>query len=790
MNIGSFIPNASATGVLQSCKISDNANVRITTSNLTVAIGAFSVGTFAFAGGSITVPANGNWYIGIEFYSNALRVLPRLGHRGWVPVAYVTATTVITGYKAIVPALPTCRIPRTMSKIAASTPINVVIMGSSLAQSGGTADVWPGMVFGQGTTDKYKLPTSVSTQYTARPSSPNQYQLAQLGFASAHTANGYANSGFGYGVSVKAPFNGRSELFSGVDLVVITLLANGGDYRLECIEPIIRKLRLAGVEVLVVTDDPQNPSTDYATMSNCPLYVDGPEVLRIADLYGVEFADTAAYVFAAHLAAGGTGIYADTIHMTSGSTINGPTVAVPANGHEVWARAVRSIFTAAMYIPSAVYNTTFNFTSDTQSWGRYTATTATDVTWANGALVITKNTSTVTPWGAQGYTPVTLQAGDTVYVTAKATYSGTAPLLGMTHNNHWASNYLIPDASGNYAGLLTATEVTGTLLLRGYSDADPSGTVMGLDNVVMVTTQYSAATSHELIPGRLREIKSLPPIRMVTDMKTPASAFVIMPQDEYYVTSNNAAKGSLGSHPWTNWSFAGRFSGSVSAGKDLLTLATGKKCVLAGDAAVSAYLVHYRTVADGACTFNVNVGGTLSKTITVATVGSTNEWWQPLFTPTEFNATAPTAQLSCEIEVTSGTLMVAALVVFTADVTYLRPEDITYIGSGWGAKEASRSGLPGRWTDTSGDYAMAPCTGNRIAWVISGNPGSKSWDAYSGQALLSAQNPGGNYSVFNVGALRGPGETHVIKCVEANGSGSQANGHALHIGGAIVINDR
>lgn len=756
---------------------------------LIVRVAPFVASGFDFVGGSITLVPNGTWYVGVEIFSKQIRALPRLGHRGWVPVAkVVTSATKVTSIDQITPALPASRIPRTLKKVLSGQNINVVIMGSSLTQSDGGATTWPGMVFGGGSTNKYKLPTPVSCQYAGVGASPNQYQLAMLGFASAHSAYGYSNAGFASAMlGDKTPPNGRSTLFRGVDLVVIGCLANGGDYRIECIEPIVRQLRKMGVEVLMVTDNPQGPSTNYATMSTASLYVDAPEVFRVADLYGVEVADTAAYVFEAHIRAGGVGIYGDTIHMASGAP-NGPAASTPANGHEVWARAVRSIFSVGVSVsPATVTNYSYDFGSSTQGWAVFSNAT---VSQSGGVLQVSKNTSASGQWGTWITLPQMLQAGDTIDYTATVTYSGFVPSFG-TQGGGWASNTINAAASGTVStGRLTMTKATNQLLLFANYDAAPLNTLMTLDNVSLVVNAAGVTTNYDAAPSRALECKALPPVRVVTDMKTPADAYVILPPDEFFTVNNNPAKGVLQAHPWGGSSFARRFSTNVGASADLLGLAAGKKAVMAADCYVAQYLVHYRDVADGACQFKVNVNGNTVKTINISAPPFGNEWWTSIYTPTEANVNNPLIQGALEIEVVSGTLKIAALVSLTADVTYLTPEQITYVGAGWLPKETSRSGLPGRPTDTVGNQATVYCPGLRLAWIISGNPGSKMWNAYSGQNWVSNQNPGGNYHVYLAAGLVGSGAVHTIKCVEANASGSQADGHALHVGGAIVINDR
>lgn len=755
-------------------------------SAMTAVVSAFLVSGYAFSGSSIAMPGSGTWYVGVELSSGVLRVLPRLGHRGWIPVACVVCTAAaITSLQQISPALPGGRLPRTMKKLLSGLPVSVVVMGSSLTASGGAATDWPGMVFGAGTTDKYKLPVAVTCQYTGVGGSPSGYQHAQLGFATANNNYGFSDAGFSFALITKAPPNGRSQLLSGVDVVVIGCLANGGDFRLELIEPMIRQLRKRGVEVVVVTDNPQNPSTDYAAMSSALLYSDGPELMRIADLYGVEIADTAGYVFEAHIRAGGAGIYSDSIHQTSGIPI-GPAALLPASGHEAWARAVRSVFPAKWgAATTTTTNSAWSFDSTAPNWYAYGSSSLSVV---SGKLV---TTTTATASGVFVEQAGGVAVGDTITVTYDIVTSGiTALQVGGQGPSGWNSNLVAPTLSGTtVTTTLTVTQAHDRAIVIWYASVG-TGT-MTLDNVSLAVTRAGLPLVTDQCPGRPADSRQLPPVRVVTDYRTPGDTYVTLPADERQVAFSQATMGTLSAHPWGSKSFARRFSSSVSATQDLLTLAVGKKAMLSADCVVGMSLVHYREVADGACTFNVNINGTLNKTMTVPAVPFSNEWYFPIFTPTELNAIGPAGGSinSIEIEVTAGTLKIAALVASTADIDYMLSEQIMYVGMGWGAKEFSRSGLPGRWTDTFGDYAVANCIGRRLMWLLSANPGSKMVTYRSGQEQLVNQAVSGNYHIKTSGGLLSQGN-HVVLCTEANTSGSQSNGHALHIGGAIVINDR
>jgi hypothetical protein len=81
--------------------------------------------------------------------------------------------------------------------------------------------------------------------------------------------------------------------------------------------------------------------------------------------------------------------------------------------------------------------------------------------------------------------------------------------------------------------------------------------------------------------------------------------------------------------------------------------------------------------------------------------------------------------------------------------------------------------------------------GRRVQWLLSGDAGSKAYDAASGNDQVLAVAPLAAGAVNGAGALLSPpGSTHMIRCAVANAAGDDVGGHALHIGGAIVINDR
>lgn len=765
----------------------------VSADGLKIGVPAFVVGPFSFAGGSITALPNGTWYIGVELSSKQVRTLPRLGHRGWVPVAKITTNaTEVTEIIQIKPELPVCRIPRTMAKVLAGETINVIIMGSSLTASAGDNGTWPGMVFGQGSILSYKVPTTCNTRYTGVGGSPNKYQLAQLGLASSHTGYGFPDTGYPGTISAKTPPNGRSSMFTGVDLVVIGCLANGGTYWLENIEPIIRKLRQRGLEVIVVTDNPQGPSLNYDTMTAAALYAQAPEVFRVGELYGIEIADTAAYVFESYIRNNGTGIYStgDTIHMQVGAP-NGPASVAVANGHEAWARAVRSIFSIDAKLSSVGDPAHYvsDFSTSIAGWSIWNNVNQPQtLVKSNNTMLLTKINGTDGQWGAQYDLGKTYKAGAVVTVKGQLHGSAGRVQCGIV-NGSWASDSF--SVEGSFEVTLVLGREASYVLLLATPDSATAGSTVEVTSIEITATDAAAPVLTNTTPNRAVESRPLPPIRIVTDMKTPADTFVILPADETYYTGPQSFKGSLAAHPWGGGSFARSFYPDLSTTSDLLVLGPGKRAAMGGECVVGFSIVHYREIADGPCTVDVYINDAKLKSIQIATVPFSNEWWFDIMTPAEINATGPEGgSNTIDLRVVSGTLKIAALVALTADVDYVAPEDITFNGTGWLPKEDSRSSLPGRPTDTLNDRAIVRCTGRRLMWILSGNPGSKLVDVWSGNKLMQNVTIDGNYHVKKTKALYGPDQQHVVRCAVANASGSQANGHALHVGGAIIINDR
>lgn len=467
--------------------------------------------------------------------------------------------------------------------------------------------------------------------------------LAQLGYAWPHS---------------------RSPLFADVDLVVLTCLANGGDYRLAMIDPIIRQLKKRGVEIILLSDNPQGPSNDYVAMLGTHLYKWGPEPISVAERYGIELADTAAYVFEQHLRYG-SGIYGDSIHMTN-ATPAGPSVARPSGGHEVYARAVRSVLPMISQVVGLPIKN-MNFDDGTQGFTIFGAAFLSSV---GGKLKVIKTTATPNQWGSWVDIPA-VNAGDVLRVQGtwnfEDGYVGTPISLGAQGGGvGWGSTVAnLASAQGRFDVLVTVSRDIasgGKLLFFGNNNNAPSGAAFSLDNILI--TKNPILRGVDVISNRPEEERPLPPARVNEDRRTPADAKVILPVDETYYRSNHSSRGALGPHPWGVNSFARRFFPSTGIAEDLLTLTTGQKALISGVAPVGFSMIRYAGSTDLPVTVEVRRNSSLLKTINLG-AGHFREEYNAILTPTEFGLLTPLENESIELTVTSGILRICAFGVLT-----------------------------------------------------------------------------------------------------------------------------
>jgi hypothetical protein len=771
-------------------------------SGMVVSVAAFSLDGFDFDGGSVTLPSYGTWFIGVELSSKQVRCLPRLGHTGWVVVAKVVATsTAITKISNIRPVMPPCRIPRTMAKLRAGQQIKSLTYGSSLVAGSGPTH-WAGMVLqgGQGTIDKYLLPGNPVLNNIGLGGAPCMYSFAQLGRAAVFSgSHGYDDAMFPQDLSIPLSPLGRSGLPLEYDVVVIGMLANGGDYRLETLEPILRILKKMGCEVVVLTDNAQNPSTDFNVAMNAGLYADGPALMQLAEHYGFEVADTAAYVMEAHIRANGVGIYSDTIHM-AGALPNGP-VGAPSSGHEAWARALRSVFPVqSVVVPASTSAYTRNF-DDGSVEGLVVHGNLGSFAILGNQLVTTKTGPATDQWGTRWrLSSEVLQAGDTVRVRGNCTNSGYGtPTVGLQGGGSgWASNN---NAIGStFDVTLTANRAIPLgavdILFFGSVDSAPSGANFSVDNLqVDINKAQSTAFSDWSLPRKI-ETKPLPLSRVVTDLKSPGDCTVILPHMEGKLRSLGVTRGALAAHPAGAASFARRFSPVVGAAEDLLVLTATKEAVIAGLGVVAYAIILYSENGNPEATMEVRTNGSnaLFKTITIAAQTLTREIYFPVLTHAEMNnGLDDPAPRSITLRVTAGTVKIAALVAITSEHEVIPAAQIQREGTWIGPTSGGGSGMMGYATDTVNSYMKLRCPpdARKLFWLCSARPQSQPMNLRSGRnQILNQAVVGGASHVRVFGMVEAsPGTDHSIECAAAV-AGNVSQGYSLHVGAAVVVYDR
>lgn len=271
---------------------------------------------------------DGEWYAGVDLASKRLLLLPRLGHRGWIPLGRLTATpTSGLHLTPLEPKLPTTRLGRSFAKLDAGQTLNVLVLGSSLLHASRRSNTWPNLVFSDGSGPR-KVGGKTKPIFVAVPGAGNAYQLAQLADRAEMSPAGAFHKGT------------DSTLLKGIDLVVIGTLANSGPEWRDIAERILEQLAAHPVDILIVTD---NAAKAPGSFRQDRLFSAGADLISMADRFGAELADTAAYVAMADQRHPGR-IYKDHIHMSAPSAGASATDALPNSGHEAWALAVASVF--------------------------------------------------------------------------------------------------------------------------------------------------------------------------------------------------------------------------------------------------------------------------------------------------------------------------------------------------------------------------------------------------------------------------------------------------------------
>lgn len=310
--------------------------ISLSAEGLSVNVSAFTLDGESFPAASIKVARMPGWFVGMSLLNKELMLLPRLGHRGWIPLARLDVDS--AGRQIVVPLqaqMPASRLQKTSAVLSSRKPLTVLVLGSSLLHANSSTRNWPNILFANGLVHARGTKGRVQPVFRAMPAAGNIYQLAQLG-DEAHIQQGTLKKS-----------SASVGLLQGIDLVIIGTLANSGQDWQAVAEQIFNKLQAAGVEVIVVTDNAiKSPGVDFRAER---MFQDGYRLIEMANLYGFEVADTAAFVAAADALHPGK-IYRDHIHMSLPRSV-GP--ASEDNGQQVWANALASVLSNRSMVPEA-----------------------------------------------------------------------------------------------------------------------------------------------------------------------------------------------------------------------------------------------------------------------------------------------------------------------------------------------------------------------------------------------------------------------------------------------------
>lgn len=303
---------------------------------LSVSIDSGSLGLYGgsyinFPGGTVTVLNNNTNEIMLDLFDKTLHVFPRAIHRGAVHIA----TVVTSGGKITSITQPaTFRVPASrIEKYKRKAKPKLALLGDSLVDGAGDVPRWTDLLFSvtyaaQG----YQVSnfSNLTFDNYAVGGQTSHFGLVQLGRAVTSSTNGkYDNTVITHGQSylirnIDSPSTVKeSKIISGqYDLAFVEFGANGGTYHLGHLENIIRDLRRLGTEVIIGTSNYRSDNTSF-------LYSDGDYLIKLAETYGCEIADTWSYVWESENLKGNNCHY-DVIHMST-------------SGHVAWASAVRSV---------------------------------------------------------------------------------------------------------------------------------------------------------------------------------------------------------------------------------------------------------------------------------------------------------------------------------------------------------------------------------------------------------------------------------------------------------------
>lgn len=445
-----------------------------------------------YAGGTVTLPASSTVYVFLDLFDLSLQALKHGVHRGGVLLAKCAtgASTITTVSHPPSLSLPRSRCHRVMRKLQNGQTVRVALVGTSITEATYVVgfSAYPALLFDAAQSAAgYNVPSVANVTFVnyAASGMTAEYGFCWFGDAVGQKLGGsttdYRDSGIAMthyhsallpAPAAAVPQGGSSPIVGDMpDLLVIEHGMNPTTYTMQLIESMIRKARLAGIEVLLLTTNFQTSSQTYLESS-----ID--TFARLAEQYGCEIADTWSYIYRDYVA-GVANVMFDAVHPGS-------------EGHKLYARAIRGIlhgryslqeaespYKGQRILANGLTNTQRSRQPDMvhNQWaphittGSNVAATVTDpaknpaVGFSNRATVTTLTTGQYANFAHPGFLAATLLfESNTTWTARLTTDAGTVVLKGS-------------------GGLMSATELSWTSLGTRVASVP----LMTLDEVAALT---------------------------------------------------------------------------------------------------------------------------------------------------------------------------------------------------------------------------------------------------------------------------------------------------------------
>ena len=772
-----------------------------------VNVSEICVDGFKGEAGSVKLVKNGIWYVGHDLLTKKIIALPRLGHSGWIPVGRVmTGEDGVVAIELINPVMPECRIPNTVAKIVSGADTKMVTMGPHFYLTENQYS-WMGNLFDKDALHQdYRLPRNVSHSKTGSLGYGNLFNLAYTGFFGSHSGTAKVDTGVHSGITDAKPLNGRSKNLTTADIIVVSCLLGAEEMRLETIEPIVRNLRKIGVEVVLTTDFPEYDSfSTYEELIVLPRYLEGEKVREIAERYGCQFADTAAYMADAQLRYAGQGI--DLVSAEDdliGISAPAGRDAAPSCGSEVYCRAVRSVISVESEIPLSQTIVPDMTLIGEGGWNAFDDANG-DIAFIGSSLRATKTASFNTDaWGMILDIPAHNQ-GDLIRLKFNLSKSQVSDDVDFRFRDK-TTGQLAASVYGSQDHF--ETKVHGSHIVYFYADIDNADPQLEIVPGFSKWSQYAWLTikdvevfiektdgfdAYRLNNNQKMVEQLLPPSRLVASNDIPGDAFVILPTKERLQSSELS---------WPGGGAAGSFGlladDSIPYEETALRLSDGDSAAIGANGMVSCGLIwansdgYVSTVDDPS--FDVFVDNIFIKNV-VGIHPEGHEEYLSIFTAEELAAISVSkGNIGIHIVSTSVDvrLQIVALIAFTSEQTYVKAEEIEYVGS-WSERLNGGSGMMGYATDTIGDYAFLKCPQGHtsVSWIVSGVNNSRDVEVWNSTTSAEVTGIRGKTEIMSVGHIPGADTTSYIALAqEPTVPNNTIDGWALHIGGAILVHDR